>query len=109
MTFAFDIDGTLAAGGVPGDYEGAEPIPSRIQAVNDLYGQGHRIIIFTARGQLRGNTRGILNATRRQLKRWGLKFHELREKPAADVYVDNLAERPEEFFGTAEHMGEVPG
>ena len=109
MRLAFDIDGTLAEGGEPGDYGKAVPIPERILAVNRLYDDGHHIIIFTARGQLMGETRTILNATRRQLRRWGLQFHELREKPAADLYVDDLATRPEDFFGTAEGLGEVPG
>lgn len=69
----------------------------RIAHVNDLYNDGYIIKIFTARGQYSGTDR--MEFTKKQLEEWGVKYHELISKTAAHLYIDDLAMRPEEFFG----------
>jgi hypothetical protein len=50
--------------------------------------QGHYIILFTARGTKTGLD--WRETTENQLKRWGVKHHELKfGKPAADYYIDD--------------------
>lgn len=87
-TFVFDIDGVIAQI-VPGnDYRKSKPIQETVDMVNALYEQGHRIILFTARG----GTSGIdwSELTQQQMTAWGVKHHQLRMgKPAADFYIDD--------------------
>lgn len=101
MRYAFDVDDTLCR--TEGtDYAGAQPIPHRIRDVNELFDEGHTIIIHTARGQLQSDRAQILYDTESQLKAWGVKYHVFTTKPAADIYVDDRAQTPEQFFGEAE-------
>jgi hypothetical protein len=88
LTFAFDLDGVIA-GLVPGnEYARAEALPIGVAAVNALHRAGNRIVIYTARGSATG--REWTELTLAQLKRWGVRYHELRfGKPAADYYVDD--------------------
>ena len=88
LTFAFDLDGVIA-GLVPGnEYARADPLPAGVAAVNALHRAGNRIVIYTARGSATG--REWTELTLAQLKRWGVRYHELRfGKPAADYYVDD--------------------
>ena len=68
----------------------------KIELINNLYDQGHYIIIFTARYMGR-NKENILLAkkqgykfTLNQLKKWGLKFNKLIfGKPSFDLVVDD--------------------
>ena len=91
MIYCFDIDGTLCTN-TDGAYENAQPRPESIARVNALYGEGHRIILYTARGSTTGiNWQAV---TEEQLKGWGVQYHELRfGKPHADVFVDDKAVR----------------
>jgi len=87
-TFVLDIDGVIAGLTEDNDYSKAPPLLHTIHAINTLYAQGHRIILFTARGSMTGID--WEETTRRQLKQWGLRYHELHfGKPAADFYVDD--------------------
>ncbi|MBI2953574.1 MAG: hypothetical protein HYY30_04615 [Chloroflexi bacterium] len=89
MIYCFDIDGTLCTN-TEGGYREAEPHRDAIAEVNRLYDEGHRILLYTARGA----TTGIdwRDFTERQLRGWGLSFHALyMGKPTADVYVDDKA------------------
>jgi SAM-dependent methyltransferase len=89
MIYCFDIDGTLCTN-TEGEYELAEPFSDVIARVNGLYEDGHRILLYTARG----STTGIdwREATERQLASWGAKYHELFfGKPTADLYIDDKA------------------
>ena len=54
MIYVFDLDGTLCTL-TSGDYVDADPITKNIRKVNDLYNDGHTIIIYTARGMGRSN------------------------------------------------------
>jgi hypothetical protein len=99
MIYCFDLDGTLCEKRHL-DYENAEPFRDRIEIVNNLYDDGHTIIIETARGS--GATKGKDwdNITKEQLVGWGMKYHTLRTgiKFSADVYVDDLGVHSEDFF-----------
>lgn len=99
MRICFDLDGTLCQ--TEGeDYDGAQPIPYRVERVNRLHELGHHIIIATARGQSQvfAERQRILRNTRRQLVSWGVKFHELHPKVFAHKYVDDRAVHDAEFF-----------
>lgn len=93
--YCFDLDGTLCTqDGL--NYEQAEPIPARVDAVNFLYDSGHDVTIFTARGS--GTGTNYESLTRSQLITWGVRFHRLiLGKPAADFYVDDKAVHSEAF------------
>ena len=94
--YCFDIDGTICTN-TDGEYENAVPFKETIEKINHLYGEGHRIIFFTARG----STTGIdwRDLTEKQLTEWQIKYHELiMGKPHADVFVDDKAVQSEEFF-----------
>ena len=89
MIYCFDIDGTLCTN-TDGDYEKAQPFYDVIEQVNRIYDEGHRIILYTARG----STTGIdwRQLTLDQLREWGVRYHELyMGKPTADIYIDDKA------------------
>lgn len=87
-TFVFDIDGVIAKFNPSLDYAASEPNEPVIRAVGKLFDQGHKIVLFTARGYKTG--RDWSAVTREQLERWGVKYSELKfGKPDADFYVDD--------------------
>ncbi len=96
-TFCFDLDGTLCKlNGL--NYENSEPYQSRIQLVNELFDNGHTIIIETARGS---ETKiDWCKKTEEQLSNWGLKYHKLRVgvKISADYYIDDKGITDTDFF-----------
>lgn len=90
QTFCFDIDGVIAHISPKNDYSIAQPNIPNIARVNQLYAQGNRIILFTARGSKTGIDWSEI--TRQQMMEWGVNHHELLlGKPAADYYVDDRA------------------
>ena len=96
MIYCFDLDDTLCTtAGM--DYASASPMVMRIERVNQLFGDGHTIKVFTARGSETGiDWRGV---TEQQLSQWGLKYHILiLGKPAADIYVDDKACHERDFI-----------
>tara|TARA_Y100001937_G_scaffold27664_1_gene39879 strand:+ start:7351 stop:7683 length:333 start_codon:yes stop_codon:yes gene_type:complete len=104
MTYVFDIDGTICTK-TEGDYSKAKPIQDRINFVNNLYKNGHRIIFQTARGMGRSNNsysyahEAFYELTYQQLKNWNVNFHELfLGKPAGDIYIDDKGIKDEDFF-----------
>lgn len=94
--YVFDLDGTLCY--QEEDYAKAKPIIDRIRQVNNLYDDGHHIIVDTARGI----TTGIdwKELTEKQLKDWGLKYHQLRlgGKLHADFFIDDKGINASDFF-----------
>ena len=88
-TFIFDIDGTLFdTNGT--DYETSVPNTNIINIVNELFDEGHEIIINTARGYKTG--KDWMELTKKQLYDCGVKYHKLEfSKPAGDLYVDDKA------------------
>ena len=86
--FVFDIDGVIALKREDLDYAQAMPNERMIAIVNRLYDMGNRIVLFTARGYVTGiDWRPV---TEKQMKDWGVKYHELKMgKPNADYYIDD--------------------
>ncbi len=86
--FVFDIDGVIAMKREDLDYGEAGPNDKMIRIVNQLYDWGNKIVLFTARGYVTGiDWRPV---TEKQMKEWGVKYHELHMgKPNADYYVDD--------------------
>ena len=86
--FCFDIDGIIATIVPDSQYDLAGPLRNNIHIINSLYEQGHRIMLFTARGSATGID--WTEVTKKQMKVWGVKYHELLfGKPAADYYIDD--------------------
>jgi phosphoserine phosphatase len=104
-TYVFDLDGTLCTL-TDGDYKSALPYPERIEIVNQLFKEGHEIVIFTARG-MRSENGNSMSAkekwelvTIEQLELWGIKHHRLiLGKPAGDFYIDDKGVTDGDFFG----------
>ena len=93
----FDIDETICKTNKL-NYDSSKPIKNKILLINKLYEKGHIIKLFTARymGRYKGNVHLIekkfYRKTKKQLKDWGLKFHELiMGKPLYDIFVDDKA------------------
>ena len=85
--YFFDLDNTLCKT-TKSDYENSEPIKSRIDFLNNLKSQGHKITIWTARGA----TSGIdhTDITVKQLNDWNIKCDNLLlGKPSYDIYYDD--------------------
>jgi hydroxymethylpyrimidine pyrophosphatase-like HAD family hydrolase len=99
MIYVFDLDGTLCENAKDGQsvYE-VRPFPDRILLVNKLYDEGHTIMIDTARGSRTGLPHQ--EKTEEQLKRWGIKYHQLRTgtKFFGHFYVDDKGLGDKEFF-----------
>lgn len=102
QTYVFDLDNTLCdtrkKQNGDWDYLNAEPFVERIEKVNELWDQGNKIIIETARGCT--SRRNWYQETFDQLISWGLKFHELRTgvKFGADYFIDDKGINSEDFF-----------
>ena len=95
LVFCFDLDQTLCLS-TNDDYSNSIPLENRINFVNELYKQGHHIIIHTARGSLTGLD--WYNFTVTQLNSWKLNYHELiLKKPYADFYIDDKAINVNDF------------
>lgn len=95
MIYFVDIDKTICF--TEGeDYENAQPYPERIEKLNKLADEGHRICYWTARGVESGKNYDDL--TRKQLNKWGCKYHSLRNKPFANFFIDDLAINSNDFF-----------
>lgn len=87
-TFVFDIDGVIAQFRGDLDYAQSGPNEKMIQIINQLYEYGNKIVLFTARGYVTG--KDWTDVTKDQMKRWGVKYHELKfGKPNADYYIDD--------------------
>lgn len=84
----FDIDGVVAKLEPNLKYECSEPNEDVITVINRLYEMGNYIVLFTARGYKTGMDWSEI--TRQQLRKWGVKYHELKfGKPDADLYIDD--------------------
>ena len=91
-TWCIDLDGTICPD-MNGQYEKTRPYLNVVVSINRLYDKGDKIIIFTARGTTTEKDWGEF--TYKQLKSWGVKFHELQMgKPEADFFVDDKAFNP---------------
>lgn len=96
LHYVIDIDGTICTN-TNGDYVNSVPFVDRINSINRLYDQGHKITYWTARGANSGIDWSEL--TEQQLDQWGCKYHDLRmKKPAYDVWIDDKAHNSERYF-----------
>ena len=94
--YVVDIDNTICQT-VGSDYANSIPIYDRINKINDLYDQGHKVVYWTARG---GNS-GIdwTDKTHSQLAAWGCKYDEIKmNKPSYDVWIDDKAINALDYF-----------
>lgn len=105
MKYIIDIDGTICENQSGLDYNYSVPKLDRIEKINNLYDEGHKIVYFTARGMGRYNDNFILaktkfyDITKLQLKMWGCKYHNLiLGKPSGDLYIDDKGVNANEFF-----------
>lgn len=101
MKIYVDIDDTICYyDNVPigkKDYSKAKPYTERINKINKLFDDGHKIVYWTARGTV--TQKLWFNITHEQLIKWGCKFHELRMgKPAYDLFIDDKNINSEEYF-----------
>ena len=90
QTFVVDIDDTLLISerylseGVV-HYKNIKPISDEIAALNKLYDNGHKIILYTGRNS------NCLLETIKQLKEFGIKFHKLVMDKPVGIYIDRDA------------------
>lgn len=90
MKYIVDIDGTICTQQKSGEYHKAKPYVDRINLLNKLFDDGHKIVYWTARGMSSNTDHSEL--TQQQLMQWGCKYHELKmNKPSYDVWVDDKA------------------
>ncbi len=86
--FCFDLDGVICENinyknSNLINYNKSKPIRSAVRAINKLYDDGHRIVIYTARGMTRYNgnislvKKKLGNITTNSLKSWKLKYQKL--------------------------------
>ena len=93
----FDIDGVIATITPDNDYSKAAPARNVINLINELYDNGNKIILFTARGSETGLD--WKNLTENQMKTWGVRYHELKfGKPGADIFIDDRALNIKDLF-----------
>lgn len=99
---AFDLDDVICFRPTgyedlgPEKYSYCQPYEETIQLVNSLYDEGHKILIYTARGmsQCKGNVDKIYellyDKTVEQLILWEVKYHKLiMGKIHYDVLIDD--------------------
>jgi mannose-6-phosphate isomerase-like protein (cupin superfamily) len=87
MKYYIDLDNTLCRSH-NSDYPNSSPIVERIEKVNQLKKDGHKIIIWTARGATTGIDHREL--TLKQLAEWNILYDELlMGKPDYDIYIDD--------------------
>jgi len=102
--YVIDIDGTICSKLAGEEYSKCVPYKNRIDIINDLYEQGHKIIYYTARGMSRDNNQLFVIAqyyslTEKQLNDWGAKYNLLiLGKPSGDYYIDDKGVNANEFF-----------
>ena len=96
MIYFIDIDETICLTPKDRDYRKSIPIAKNIEKANALHANGHTIVYWTARGTISGiDWRGV---TEEQLKKWGVKYHELRlNKPYYDFFIDDKAVNTEDW------------
>jgi len=89
------------------EYDKALPYKNRIDKINKLYDEGHKIIYWTARGSV--SRVDYYQFTIDQLKSWGCIFHDLivgyrdgnlchSTKPHFDMYICDKSWNSESFF-----------
>lgn len=103
-TYIFDLDNTLCKT-EGNNYYHAIPIEERIRTVNQLYNDGNKIVIHTARGMTtcEGHVGKVYAMhyyqTKNQLQEWGVEYNELvLGKLSGDIWVDDRGINDKDFF-----------
>lgn len=102
LRLCFDIDNTITVWDNNRDYENFVPDTTMVSFINELYDQGHTIVLYTARGMNSVSPNRIASEIipplLKNLEKIGLKYHELiTHKPVYDWIIDDKAMRPDEF------------
>lgn len=96
QTYLIDIDNTICHTN-DSDYLNSIPFYSRIEKINNLFNDGHKVIYWTSRGSNSGLDWKEL--TINQLDTWGCLRHEiLFNKPSYDIFIDDKAINSYSFF-----------
>jgi len=92
----FDIDNTICFTNKIKEYQKSKKNTVAIKVVNDLFDSGYYIKLYTARGmdRYKGDLKKIhkvfYNFTSAQLKKWGVRYHELiLGKISYNLFVDD--------------------
>ena len=95
-TICFDIDNVICKTDASRDYSKSIPLKKNIKVINEAYKNDYNIILYTARymGRCKGNLKKVEKQikplTLKQLKDWGVKYHELYfGKPSFDLFIDD--------------------
>lgn len=95
IVLCFDIDGVICDTKSL-DYSKSKPIYKNIIKINELFDKGFLIKLFTARyvGRAKNNLKIVKKRNDKitvpQLKKWGVKYHELiYGKPVFSIFVDD--------------------
>ena len=97
MKVYVDIDETICHYEGERNYPDALPLLENISKINRLFEEGHQITYYTARGTVTGID--WRDTTKKQLKEWGCKYHELNigNKPDYDLLICDKTKRIEEI------------
>ncbi len=86
LQIIIDLDGTICTEEKTFSRSLAKPLPNAIKTINNLYKDGHTIIIYSAR------TWAEFEMTTNWLKKYKIKYHQLMlGKPVGDVWIDDRA------------------
>jgi hypothetical protein len=92
----FDIDNTICFTNKLKEYQKSKKNTAAVKIVNDLYDSGYYIKLYTARGMDRYKSdlkkihKVFYNFTSDQLKKWGVRYHELiLGKISYNLFVDD--------------------
>lgn len=80
------MDGTICTEERTYSRSMAKPLDNAVESINELYNEGHTIIIYSARTWME------YEMTVDWLSRHGVKYHQLMlGKPVGDVWIDDRA------------------
>jgi mannose-6-phosphate isomerase-like protein (cupin superfamily) len=106
-SYFIDFDNTLCIS-KNGDYINTKPILERINYVNNLKIEGHKITIWTARGATTGLD--FEELTKSQLKEWNIQYDELlMGKPHYDIYIDDKSFNVDSYWPVPEVTEDIMG
>lgn len=86
MQIIIDMDGTICTEEKTFSRSMAVPLDNAVESINQLYEEGHIIIIYSARTWME------YEMTVNWLLKYGVKYHQLiLGKPVGDVWIDDRA------------------
>jgi len=86
MQLIIDMDGTICTEEKTYSRSLAKPKNGAIESINELYDNGHTIIIYSSRTWME------YEITFEWLKKYGVKYHQLvMGKPIGDYWIDDRA------------------